>query len=439
MMKLKPSEYNFIYDDLGKNQIVMYNSFTGALAVVKELQYAQFTNYLETGEEIKDKEFLDNLLKCGYLVPEDIDERFLVKERMMHGRYDYSRMSLTIAPTMACNFRCVYCFEQGHYGEKLMDEETQKNLMDFVKKHIAGVKSLYVTWFGGEPLIGMPVIEELSRQLIELCEEKEIIYGAGIISNGYLLTKENAERLKDCKVGQVQITIDGSREIHDVRRPLVNGNGTYDIIMKNIVDVKEILAISLRINVDYDNMSGADQVINFLKENDMLKFVRPYLGFVEAYNDKYEDAKCFSDEVYSKYNLRFLRDNNIPLYRTYPRARMNHCVADARNGWVIDDTGKIYKCWNDIGIQERAIGDINLGDYYLQNTSLVEKYSSFDPILYEECKVCKLLPICIGGCPHSRMEGRRTCEERKFCIQEYLVECTKDLLERKHKQIVENK
>lgn len=66
MMKLKQSEYNFIYDDLGKNQIVMYNSFTGALAVVKELQYEQFTNYLETGEEIKDKEFLDNLLKCGY-------------------------------------------------------------------------------------------------------------------------------------------------------------------------------------------------------------------------------------------------------------------------------------------------------------------------------------------------------------------------------------
>lgn len=90
MTKLKPSEYNFIYDDLGKDQIVMYNSFTGALAVVKELQYAQFINYLETGEEIKDKEFLDNLLKCGYLVPEDIDERFLVKERMMHGRYDYT-------------------------------------------------------------------------------------------------------------------------------------------------------------------------------------------------------------------------------------------------------------------------------------------------------------------------------------------------------------
>ena len=81
------------------------------------------------------------------------------------------------------------------------------------------------------------------QELIELCEEKEITYSAGIITNGYLLTKENAERLKECQVGRVQITLDGPKEIHDVRRPLVNGNGTYDIIMKNIMDVKEVLQL----------------------------------------------------------------------------------------------------------------------------------------------------------------------------------------------------
>ena len=61
-MNLKQSEYNFIYDDLGKDQIVMYNSFTGALAVIKEQQYKQFTDYLETGKEIEDKVFLENAL-----------------------------------------------------------------------------------------------------------------------------------------------------------------------------------------------------------------------------------------------------------------------------------------------------------------------------------------------------------------------------------------
>ena len=41
-MQLKESDYNFIYDDLGKDQIVFYNSRTGALAVVHEAQYQQF-------------------------------------------------------------------------------------------------------------------------------------------------------------------------------------------------------------------------------------------------------------------------------------------------------------------------------------------------------------------------------------------------------------
>ena len=430
-MKLKESQYNFIYDDLGKDQIVMYNSFTGALAVAKEQQYKQFIDYLETGKEIEDKEFLENALKCGYLVPKDIDERFLIKTRMMAGRYSSRTLSLTIAPTMACNFRCVYCFEQGYYGNKLMDENTQENLMKFIKKHINGVKYLHVTWFGGEPLLGMSIIETLSQKMISLCEEINVKYYANIATNGYLLTPNVAEKLREYKVTSAQITIDGPKEIHDSRRPLINGRGTYDIIMKNLMEIRDILPISLRINVDYDNISAADKVMEFLKRNKMLDTIRPYLGLVIPYNDNYQEEKCFSDEMYSKYNLKFLMDHNIPLQKTYPRPRKNYCGADFCNGWVIDDKGNMYKCWNDIGIPEKVVGNINLGDYYLQRTDLLEEYASFDPITYEECKDCKMLPVCLGGCPHNRMEGRRVCEQRRFYIQEYLLECTKSLLTNK--------
>ena len=104
----------------------------------------------------------------------DVDERFLVKTRLMQGRYDASTLSLTIAPTMACNFRCVYCFEQGHYGNHLMDETTQEHLMAFIKRHAKGIQSLFITWFGGEPLVGMSVIEKLSEQIIAFCDENKI-------------------------------------------------------------------------------------------------------------------------------------------------------------------------------------------------------------------------------------------------------------------------
>ena len=78
-MHLKESAYNFIYDDLGKDQIVFYNSRTGALAVVHEDQYKQYKGFQEKGKEIEDAEFLKNLLKCGYLLPAEVDEKFLMQ------------------------------------------------------------------------------------------------------------------------------------------------------------------------------------------------------------------------------------------------------------------------------------------------------------------------------------------------------------------------
>lgn len=434
-MELKQSDYNFIYDDLGKDQVVFYNSRTGVLAVVKEEQYKQFTDFLDTGKEITDEDFLNKLLKCGYLLPSGIDERFLIKTKMMAGRYSKDTLSLTIAPTMACNFRCVYCFEQGHYGNQLMDETTQENLMKFIKNHLAGVKSVSVTWFGGEPLVGMPVIETLSQQIMALCEEKEIKYFAGIVTNGYLLTKDVAEKLKQYQVRFAQITIDGPKEIHDTRRPMVDGTGTYDVIMKNLEDCKGILPITLRINVDIDNIAAADKVMENLKEADLLGYIRPYLGLVRPNNGKYEEDKCLPDEVYSRYSLQFMLKHGLPLQAAYPQPRKNHCVADQYNGWVVDEKGNLYKCWNDIGILEKSFGNINLGELYIQRTDLIDDYSSFEPMRYEECRDCKMLPVCEGGCPNCRMEGHRICEQKKFYIQEYLLEYTKSLLAKKLEKV----
>ena len=427
-MHLKESAYNFIYDDLGKDQIVFYNSRTGALAVVHEDQYKQYKGFQETGQEIEDAEFLKNLLKCGYLLPAEVDEKFLIKTNMMQGRYNKNLLSLTIAPTMACNFRCIYCFEKGHYGNSLMDGETQIALMNFIKSHLDGVKNINVTWFGGEPLLGMSVIESLSEQIIALCEEKELQYQAGIITNGYLLTPENAEKLKKYNVRYAQVTVDGPKEIHNERRPTVNGQGTYDVIMNNLKSICGILHVHLRINVDIKNIELANEVVSHLKQENMLEYIHPYLGLVIPYNGTYEADKCLTNELYSKYNLYFMKKNNIPFQTTYPRPRGNHCVSDFYNGWVFDEKGYLYKCWNDIGEISKAVGNINFGENSLQSTKLISEYSSCDFFEDPKCKECKLLPVCMGGCPHSRVEGKTICHQLNFRMKDYLIEYTRTLV-----------
>jgi len=39
----------------------------------------------------------------------------------------------------------------------------------------------------------------------------------------------------------------------------------------------------------------------------------------------------------------------------------------------------------------------------------LSKWLSIDPFEDEVCRNCKFLPLCMGGCPHSRIIGGRGC------------------------------
>ena len=77
----------------------------------------------------------------------------------------------------------------------------------------------------GEPLLQMDRLVDLSRKMRDVCTRADCKYTASIVSNGYLLDRETAERLKEQQVADAQITLDGPRDVHDERRPLVGGGG----------------------------------------------------------------------------------------------------------------------------------------------------------------------------------------------------------------------
>lgn len=88
----------------------------------------------------------------------------------------------------------------------------------------------------------------------------------------------------------------------------------------------------------------------------------------------------------------------------------------------------LYKCWNDIGEISKAVGNINFGENSLQSTKLISEYSSCDFFEDPKCKECKLLPVCMGGCPHSRVEGKTICHQLNFRMKDYLIEYTRTLV-----------
>ncbi|MEW6456917.1 MAG: radical SAM protein [Acidobacteriota bacterium] len=157
-------------------------------------------------------------------------------------------IGIQILPTLGCNFQCIYCYKSSQSNTRFMSKEVMDAIVTYVKKTIKPTtKHLSVSWYGGEPLLAMKQIEYLSSSFIDICNKNNINeYFSHITTNGYLLTRKNLNTLLKFKINNLQVTIDGPEDIHNKRRVLKNGTGTYKRILTNLK-----YAISRNINITF--------------------------------------------------------------------------------------------------------------------------------------------------------------------------------------------
>lgn len=280
--------------------------------------------------------------------------------------------------------------------------------------------------------MGQRIILSLSKQLIKICEENKIEYTAFMVTNGYLLNDELIDRLKDCKIKGYQITVDGPPEIHNQRRKFKGCE--CDTYTKIIANIKLLLTKGLepiiRINVDATNADYVEELLELLAMED-LTTVKVYFGHVRG--DEYlgcsSNTSCMNCQEYAEFDFKYSKILRYKGFSSdsdfYPTLKSNYCGADNCNAFVIDHEGNIYKCWNDVGIQELAIANVlreeEVDDLkYMNNVN----YMLWSPFDYKECKECWLLPICMGGCPWNGMHkgSKPECEKWKYVIEKSMIE-----------------
>ena len=364
----------------------------------------------------------------GCIVEDDVDELERLEFFRNLAKYDMTKFSLTIAPTLDCNFRCKYCFETHPKG--IMSAETQEALIKFVEKRLEIAKKFSVTWYGGEPLLAKDIIYSLSEKFLEICAKKNLEYDAFIITNASLMDDADIAAFKKYKINGAQITIDGPPEIHDQRRRNIKNESTFDKLIDRVnALLSNDLSAIVRINIDKENISRVDELLKILRERiDRRDKLRIGFGQVTAYN---EICKSVEDDCYS--NEQFA-DIMLPLYEkvqahgfkvsrllVYPIPRVNFCgCAEYLNSFVVDNTGALYKCWNVVGDAEKSCGNVNA---FRPN----EKYFSWilnNPIRNVACRECKYLPICIGGCQNMmRNAGAPVCGTIKYNLDKVLEHC----------------
>lgn len=263
--------------------------------------------------------------------------------------------------------------------------------------------------YGGEPFIARKDQMKLIRKVIRLCGDSG--YSITATTNGVDLSKY-VKIISDPVVKQVQVTLDGIKEVHDKRRVFHDGRGTFDLIVKGIEDALENnIRVVLRVNVDSENVRNLPKLADFIIEKGWDKKVFAYIAPVKYYSGKYTfcipEYKILESisEIYKNYpQTRILTLGgwqgidtimNLVNFKSLYPPQFKNCEANVYT-YAFDLYGDVYTCLAACGESKFSIGkfypELKINENML---NLWRKRSIFS---IPKCKDCRFNILCGGGC-----------------------------------------
>jgi len=348
----------------------------------------------------------------GY-ISEEAEETRLFRKRYADfiDARDKDEVQLFFVPWYSCNFSCSYCYQEGYSNAHTTPgSEVVDAFFAYIGKEFAGRKK-YITVFGGEPLLPGDAYKAVIVRLLDKAREAGL--ETAFVTNGYSLS-DYVDLLKAYAVREVQVTLDGLAELHDIRRPLKGGGATFQRIADGIDRALAAgITINLRVVVDKENLAGLPALARFAID----KGWTTHPKFKTQLGRNYELHYCQTDqgklltriEMYQElYALiqshpeilrfhkpafsisKFLFENGSlpsPLYDSCPGTKTE---------WAFDYSGAIYSCTATVGKKEEA-----LGTYYpsvTKNADRIGEWEERDVTSIAECTTCNLRLACGGGC-----------------------------------------
>lgn len=413
---MKMSKFNITHSD--DEGILILNARGGGILSLNR-KYTEKLRRIQGGEYEGAEDLVCELRRGDMLIDDERDEYAELMLQSRAARFSNASLNLTIAPTMACNFCCPYCYEKGQ-RYTTMSDEVLNQLPVFIHKNYSDITSLTVGWYGGEPLLGLKTIELITERLRNAIKSS-CSYNASIVTNGYLLTPDVAKRLVMCDVKTAQVTIDGSKSDHDARRTLHDGTPTYDQILQNVKNCVNMLDISIRCNVDKTNIDSTFELLEYLECNGLKNKVHFYLAPVDNINNVcMNDNHCLTIKEFSHEETEFYKRAILAGFKVQPFGGTNLgiCCAVSMNSYVVDPLGDLYKCWDNIGRNDHKVGSIF--ESPMLNKNMI-RWMSYEPSDVE-CQNCFAFPMCMGGCPnHALNSSKKQCVSFRYDAEQKML------------------
>lgn len=429
---MKKSKFN--HHTTKDGQIFLYNSKSDLVLTIDQL-LLDFYISLENDENFIELEkihpaYYNALITGGYILPKEVNEYEIVRDEMIKVNQEDTVFKLIINPTMNCNFKCWYCYED-HIKSSRMPVSVMKNVVIIARDKILNnknIKDFVMDWFGGEPLLQYyPVVDPLIKIVSEICRENNVNFYTSFTTNGYLINDKMIESFIENNITSFQITLDGNEKQHDKVRYVSKKKGSYKEIVVNIIKlVKSGFEVVLRINYDQDTLHDLDEIINDLSEVKNMPNLSMSLQKVWQIEESLGELHKKSEEKIAESGL-LVSEQGKSRYLDY------HCYADYENELVINYNGDIFKCTARDFNKENSLGNINdIGEVVLNEKKNIRTENRF---VNKPCMECKIFPICGGGCSEVAYDHYKL--DKDYCVHDYNEDTKNEILNAKIKKLVE--
>lgn len=388
---------------------ILFNSLSGKIVNLESPALAK--KILDNPIKYSRTDLGEKLLTEHFLVPESLDEVQCARSEEFRKIY-LSKFSLIIFPTMDCNFRCEYCYQE--HKSAVMSREVQNAIIKHLVKNIRNYTSVDIGWFGGEPLLEIETLSYLSEKIIGICRQAKRQYSATISTNGYYLDYKIFKRLLAMKVISYQVTLDGDKEHHDRLRKCADGTSSYDRIMENLKEISRqatsaSFSICIRTNVTADMLADLEGHLKILWDNfgsdRRFSFLfRPVGNWggksVQKLSDKLlNNMKDIYDILLkSKYRLNYME-----YYRLLAEGM---CEARRYNSYAVDADGILHKCTLNLNSDINILGKIQENGDFLLDQNKIYEWTLGRADSKKGCRECFYSGACHGSsCPLKNQEG----------------------------------
>jgi len=306
-------------------------------------------------------------------------------------------MNYVLHLTDSCNLNCKYCYE-----DKKKTELSLENIKKVIDYEISQKnKKANIIFYGGEPLLK----KDLIKETIEYVKNKktETEFSFGMTTNGVLLDENFIKYLEKNKFVNIAYSIDGNKEIHDLNRVTIGGQGSFEIISENAKQLLKIFPNAVAMIVATRN--------NIEKLNESAKFLLDFgfktINILFDYTAKWKDEDLIIireqfEKVGEIYYQKILaeEDINIPLLETkikYYIEQNNNCNEECMLGMKnihVGTDGNFYPCVQLVGKKEYIIGNSEKGINQKAREKLIKNSQKENEI----CKTCDIRKRCKHTC-----------------------------------------